>query len=57
MKKNLIYSITFISLLIFFFIHVIAKAADDFEGYDENTEITIKGSVSEVVLTRRGLQF
>lgn len=54
MKKNLIYSITFISLLIFFFIHVIAKAADDFEGYDENTEITIKGSVSEVVLTRRG---
>lgn len=54
MKKTLIYSITFISLLLFFFIPVIAKAADDFEGYDENTEITIKGSVSEVVLTRRG---
>ncbi|PKL52049.1 MAG: hypothetical protein CVV37_03180 [Nitrospira bacterium HGW-Nitrospira-1] len=54
MKKTLIYSITFISLLLFVFIPVTAKAADDFEGYDENTEITIKGSVSEVVLTRRG---
>jgi hypothetical protein len=54
MKKNLLYSITFISLLLFFFIPVIAKAADDFEGYDENTEIIIKGSVSEVVLTREG---
>ena len=54
MKKPLICCMTFISLLLCLFIPDTAKAADDFEGYDENTEIIIKGSVSEVVLTMRG---
>jgi hypothetical protein len=42
-----------IMLLLFFFV-VSVKAEEPGEGYDENTEITIRGPVMEVVREMRG---
>lgn len=55
MKIKLVYGITFISLLLCFCMIQISEAADsDSEGYDENTEITIKGTVKDIVSAERG---
>lgn len=55
MKMKLVYRITFLSLLLCFFVIQISEAEDtDIEGYDENTEITIKGTVKEIDTSKRG---
>ncbi len=55
MKKRLILSITVISLLLVFFAPSLSYSIDaDSEGYDENTEITIRAKIKEVVITKRG---
>jgi hypothetical protein len=55
MKVRLVYSVTFIVLLLCFFIIKVSEAADiDSEGYDENTEITLNGTVKEILFEKRG---
>lgn len=55
MKKKLILSIASISLLLVLFQPLLSHARDmDSEGYDENTEITIRARIKEVVLRQKG---